>query len=147
MALSFGRLTVTSVIIAKTRSPKRNGKMTVPPVADSTRSLPNNGTILENRRSLDSTSTPTNRPIAEILEAVEEGGFENLLSPPGKTRKPSGKKDKTKYCRFHKDHGYDTSTCYALKDQIEDLIRRGYLKKYVGSRDIDEPTASNKDNR
>ncbi|XP_022156001.1 uncharacterized protein LOC111022976 [Momordica charantia] len=66
--------------------------------------------------------TPTNRPIAEIHAVVEEGGFENLLSLLGKSRKQSGKKDKTKYCRFHKDHDHDTSTCYALKDQIEDLI-------------------------
>lgn len=90
--------------------------------------------------------TPTNKPIAKTLTVVEECGFENLLSPPGKAHKQSGKIDKTKYCRFHKDHDHDTSTCYVLKDQIEDLVRRGYLKKYAGSRDRDEPTASTKDN-
>ncbi|XP_077249460.1 uncharacterized protein LOC143888968 [Tasmannia lanceolata] len=41
------------------------------------------------------------------------------------------KRDKSKYCRFHKDHGHDTDECKHLKDEIELLIQREYLKKYV----------------
>ncbi|KAK4385916.1 hypothetical protein Sango_2715600 [Sesamum angolense] len=36
-----------------------------------------------------------------------------------------------KYCRFHKDRGHNTEDCYHLKNEIEKLIQRGYLKEYV----------------
>ncbi|XP_077242619.1 uncharacterized protein LOC143883152 [Tasmannia lanceolata] len=41
------------------------------------------------------------------------------------------KRDKSKYCQFHKDHGHDTSECRHLKEEIELLIKREYLQKYV----------------
>ncbi|XP_077226391.1 uncharacterized protein LOC143859619 [Tasmannia lanceolata] len=41
------------------------------------------------------------------------------------------KRDKSKYCRFHGDHGHDTDECRHLKEEIELLINRGYLRKYV----------------
>ncbi|GAV80616.1 hypothetical protein CFOL_v3_24076, partial [Cephalotus follicularis] len=43
-----------------------------------------------------------------------------------------------KYCRYHRYHGHDTEECRQLKNQIEDLIRRGHLCKYV-DRDRDAP--------
>ncbi|XP_077217565.1 uncharacterized protein LOC143851939 [Tasmannia lanceolata] len=41
------------------------------------------------------------------------------------------RRDPSKYCRFHKDHGHDTDDCWQLKEEIEQLISRGYLKKYI----------------
>ncbi|GAV65368.1 LOW QUALITY PROTEIN: hypothetical protein CFOL_v3_08883, partial [Cephalotus follicularis] len=50
---------------------------------------------------------------------------------PEKLRSPAKRRDVEKYCRYHRDHGHDTEECKQLKNQIEDLIRRGHLRKYV----------------
>ncbi|GAV82666.1 hypothetical protein CFOL_v3_26117, partial [Cephalotus follicularis] len=36
-----------------------------------------------------------------------------------------------KYFRYHHDHGHDREECRNLKNQIEDLICKGHLRKYV----------------
>ncbi|GAV58155.1 LOW QUALITY PROTEIN: hypothetical protein CFOL_v3_01689, partial [Cephalotus follicularis] len=41
------------------------------------------------------------------------------------------KRDTEKYCRYHRDHMHDTEECKHLKNQIEDLIHKGHLRKYV----------------
>ena len=43
------------------------------------------------------------------------------------------RRDDTKYCEFHKDHGHRTDDCIQLKKEIEYLIRRGHLCRYVAS--------------
>ena len=40
-------------------------------------------------------------------------------------------RDKRKYCRFHKDHEHYTEDCRDLKEQIEELIRKGKRQQYV----------------
>jgi len=42
------------------------------------------------------------------------------------------KRNKNKYCLFHRDHGCDTNKCYDLKQQIENLIRQGKLRHFIG---------------
>ena len=41
------------------------------------------------------------------------------------------RRDDTKYCEFHKDHGHRTDDCIQPKNEIEYLIRRGHLSRYV----------------
>ena len=43
------------------------------------------------------------------------------------------KRDDTKYCEFHKGHGHRVDNCIQLKKEIEYLIRRGHLSRYVAS--------------
>ena len=48
------------------------------------------------------------------------------------------KRNKSKYCRFHRDHGHDTDECYDLKQQIENLIKQEKLRHFVGRDHRDE---------
>ncbi|XP_057963961.1 uncharacterized protein LOC131155067 [Malania oleifera] len=41
----------------------------------------------------------------------------------------------SKFCAFHRDHGHDTEECIQFKKEIEALIRRGYLSKFIKKED------------
>ena len=41
------------------------------------------------------------------------------------------KRDNMRYCEFHRDHGHRTNDCIQLRKEIEYLIRRGYLQRFV----------------
>ncbi|XP_031252039.1 uncharacterized protein LOC116109944 [Pistacia vera] len=41
------------------------------------------------------------------------------------------RRDRQKYCKFHKDIGHNNNNCRALKDAIENLIKKGHLKEFV----------------
>ncbi|KAL0391518.1 UNVERIFIED_CONTAM: hypothetical protein Slati_4536900 [Sesamum latifolium] len=47
-----------------------------------------------------------------------------------------------KYCRFHRDRGHMTEECHHLKNEIEKLIQRGYLKEYVNQGPSRQPQDS-----
>ncbi|XP_047178168.1 uncharacterized protein LOC124845147 [Vigna umbellata] len=42
--------------------------------------------------------------------------------------------DGSKACRLHLNIGHDTEECNIVKDEIERLIRSGYLQKYIKER-------------
>ena len=48
------------------------------------------------------------------------------------------KRDNTKYCEFHRDHGHQTNDCIWLRKEIKYLIRRGNLRRYVASKGQDQ---------
>ena len=46
---------------------------------------------------------------------------------PNLIKKDHSKRDPSKFCRYHRDIDHDTNECFDLKEEIEDLIRRGHL--------------------
>ena len=70
-------------------------------------------------------------PIAQVLMEIKNKDF---VKWPGKIKTNPFWKNKNKYCKFHKDHGHNTEDCFQLKEQIADLIKRGYLRKFVSNR-------------
>nr|KYP54008.1 hypothetical protein KK1_000174 [Cajanus cajan] len=71
--------------------------------------------------------TPPNTPRVHILE---EASNNNLLTlpPPGHTPNSA---DKSKHCRYHRNHGHTTEECRPLRDRIEELIQAGHPGQYV----------------
>ena len=53
------------------------------------------------------------------------------------------KRDSTKYCEFHRDHGHRTDDCIQMRNEIEYMILRGYLRRFVvsGGRDQAPPSS------
>uniref|UniRef100_A0A2N9JBP4 Reverse transcriptase domain-containing protein n=1 Tax=Fagus sylvatica TaxID=28930 RepID=A0A2N9JBP4_FAGSY len=80
------------------------------------------------RQERPSGFTPLNMSIDQVLLQIQD----NLdIRWPGKLRSDPAKRSKDLYCRFHRDHGHTTEDCFALKQQIEALIRQGKLGKFV----------------
>uniref|UniRef100_A0A2N9HSS1 Reverse transcriptase n=1 Tax=Fagus sylvatica TaxID=28930 RepID=A0A2N9HSS1_FAGSY len=80
------------------------------------------------REERPSSFTPLNMSIDQVLLQIEDNPD---IKWPGKLRSDPTKRSKDLYCRFHRDHGHTTEDCFALKQQIEALIRQGKLGKFV----------------
>ncbi|XP_065618257.1 uncharacterized protein LOC136062732 [Quercus suber] len=79
--------------------------------------------------------TPLNVPLEQVLMQIKD---EPSLKWPEKMKGDPNKCNRNKYCRFHRDHGHDTDECFDLKQQIENLIRQGKLKNFLGRDHKDE---------
>ena len=53
-------------------------------------------------------------------------------------------RDNTKYCEFHRDYGHRTDNCIQLKKEIEYLIQRGYLRRFISPGNQAQNQAQNK---
>ena len=64
---------------------------------------------------------------------------EGVLTFLAKLKGDPSKRSRDKYCHFHRDHDYDTSNYYDLKQQIEALIRQGKLQRFISKERTDQP--------
>ena len=72
--------------------------------------------------------TPLNRSHEKVLMEIKHKPY---VKWPAKIKSDREKRDKSKFCYFHKDHGHRTQDCISLRDHIEALIRKGHLQDYV----------------
>ncbi|XP_050290557.1 uncharacterized protein LOC126728838 [Quercus robur] len=73
--------------------------------------------------------TPLNTPLEQVLMQIKDDPSLKWLE---KMKRDPNKHNRNKYCRFHRDHGHDTDECFDLKQQIENLIRQGKLRNFLG---------------
>ena len=52
-------------------------------------------------------------------------------------------RDNTRYCEFHRDYGHRTDDCIQLKREIEYLIRRRYLRRFIAPENQSHNQAQN----
>ncbi|GJR10203.1 reverse transcriptase domain-containing protein [Tanacetum coccineum] len=57
--------------------------------------------------------------------ATSEG--KSMLRPLPRMFTPASKRDRTRYCEFHEDHGHETNDCIDLRKEIEACVRSGRL--------------------
>ncbi|KAK0574919.1 hypothetical protein LWI29_030933 [Acer saccharum] len=97
-------------------------------IAAFTNGLQSRGNARANRfRGRYNHYTPLTGDQEEILSVVEDKG----LAKHPRQQSANARRDTTKYCRFHKDHGHETLKCFQLRDHIESLIRDGHLKDFA----------------
>ncbi|KAL0416567.1 UNVERIFIED_CONTAM: hypothetical protein Slati_3488600 [Sesamum latifolium] len=72
--------------------------------------------------------TPLKVPRAEILTIAEQ---QAIVQWPRKMKENPKRLKSDRYCQFHKYRGHNTEDSYHLKNEMEKLIQRGYMKEYV----------------
>ena len=58
----------------------------------------------------------------------------NTVKWSRKTNNPDPKRDITKYCEFHGDHGHSTPDCILLRFEVADLFKRGHLQDLLSDK-------------
>ncbi|GFZ10945.1 hypothetical protein Acr_22g0003430 [Actinidia rufa] len=73
---------------------------------------------------------------AFIAQMLTEIKHEEFVKWPRKIKTDPWKRNKNKYYEFHQDHGHNTEDCFQLKEQIANLIKKRYMRKYVADRPL-----------
>ena len=119
------------------RSPKIQNDRERSPKKDGERSLKRRGILRDRlgppqpeRRQHYSPRrfTPLTATISQVLREVQH---EQFLRWPSHMRSDPAKRDNTRYYEFYRDYGHRTDDYIQLRKEIEYLIRRGYLRRFI----------------
>ena len=119
------------------RSPRRQNGQEKSPSKERERSPKRRGNLRDRlgpsqserrRRYSPQRFTPLTASVSQVLHEVHN---EQFLRWPTHMKSDPAIRDNTKYCEFHKDYGHRTNNCIQLKREIEYLIQRGYLRRFI----------------
>ena len=119
------------------RSPRRQSDQEKSPSKERERSPKRQGNLRDNlgppqserrRRYSPQRFTPLTASVSQVLQEVHNKQF---LRWPTQMKSDPATRDNTKYCKFHRDYGHRTNNCIQLKREIEYLIQRGYLWRFI----------------
>ena len=131
------------------RSPKRQIFREKSPKKDEERSPKRRGNLRDRlgppqferrRRYSPQRFTPLTASVSQVLREVRN---EQFLRWPTQMKSDPSTRDNTKYCEFHRDYGHRTDDCIQLKREIEFLIRRGYLRRFISPKSQPRSQAQN----
>ena len=80
-------------------------------------------------RDLGGVHTVFNEPIYRIMAEIKNEPF---LSWPTPLDGDPSKRDPDKYYSYHREKGHMTERCYSLKQHLEQLVKAGHLRRYLG---------------
>ncbi|XP_010513510.1 PREDICTED: uncharacterized protein LOC104789524 [Camelina sativa] len=69
---------------------------------------------------------------AHLVGVLKEMG-ENVRWPP-KMKAPDNKRNTSRWCEFHNDHGHMTEDCISLRMEVNELLKKGYLREYLSDK-------------
>ena len=119
------------------RSPQRKNDQRKSPGAERERSPKRRGTLRDRlgpsqpegrQRYSPQRFTPLTASVSQVLHEVRN---EQFLRWPAQMKSNPATRDNTKYCEFHRDYGHRTDDCIQLRREIEYLIQRGYLRRFI----------------
>ena len=122
------------------RSPKRQGDQRKSPGTERERSPKRRGNLKDHlgppqserqRRYSPQRFTPLTTSVSQVLHEVRN---EQFLRWPTQMKSDPATRDNTKYCEFHRDYRHRTDNCIQLRREIEYLIQRGYLRRFISPR-------------
>ena len=119
------------------RSPKRQNDQEKSPRKDRERSPKRRGNLRDRlgppqferrRRYSPQPFTPLTASVSQVLHEVRN---EQFLRWSTHMKSDPATRDNTKYYEFHRDYGHCTDNCIQLNREIEYLIQRGYLRRFI----------------